>query len=240
MEIKSDVFMTKGKYPNTRLFGENGDGGLLAVANVPSKYRTATIDNLPFEEDNPKAHAIITRYGNKIVETVDKGIGLYLFGIPTQENPKGTGTGKTTASIALIQAYLRQRIIMELKQERPIHDMPAYFVKMAKFQNIFNSQYRGSSSTKEINGDKYHALKTKMIETDLLVLDDIGLRGLTESLQNEVYEIIDERDTYEKATIYTSNVPIDQLELSEQLISRIDGMAHAIPFAGKDNRRKSL
>jgi DNA replication protein DnaC len=81
-----------------------------------------------------------------------------------------------------------------------------------------------------------------MMKTDLLVLDDIGLRGTTESLQNEIYEIIDERDTNERATIFTSNVPLDQIAelLNEQIASRIEGMTHAIPFTGKDNRKKSL
>lgn len=235
-----EAFYQKGRYPNTRMFGENGDGGLLSVAAIPKKYRESSIENLPFEKENPKAFAIIQKYGRNIVENVDEGLGLYLFGVPSKENPKGTGTGKTTAATALIHEYLRQRIVLELKREKPIHEAPAFFMKMAKFQNVFNSQFRGSNDSQATNGDKYQTVKQKMMKSDLLVLDDIGLRGLTESLQNEVYEIIDERDTNERATIFTSNVPLDELDMSEQILSRIEGMTFAIPFKGKDNRRKFL
>lgn len=229
-------------YPFTRMHGENGDGGLLAVANIPSKYKTATLQNLPFEDDNPKPYAIVQKYGRTIVDKVDEGVGLYFFGVPSEDNPKGTGTGKTTAAIALIIEYLRHRIIMEVKQERPIDKTPAYFVKMAKFQNTFNKQFRGSKDKTDEHANIYEKLKAKMTEADLLVLDDIGLRGTTEALQNEIYEIIDERETNERATIFTSNTPLDHITdiMSEQISSRIDGMVHGIPFKGIDRRKKEL
>jgi DNA replication protein DnaC len=238
----NERFCNRLCFPHTRLHGENGDGGLLAVANIPTKYQTSTIENLPFQAENPKAFAIVQRYGQNLVQKVDEGVGLYFFGVPSAENPKGTGTGKTTAATAIIIEYLRQRTMLEAKKERPIDGTPAFFMKMAKFQNIFNSQFRGSKDTTEANADKYQSLKLKMMKCDLLVLDDIGLRGTTESLQNEIYEIIDDRDTNERATIFTSNVPLDQISelLSEQIASRIEGMCHAIPFGGKDNRKKSL
>lgn len=235
-------FCNRTCFPHTRLHGENGDGGLLAVANIPKKYRTSTIENLPFGKENPKAKAIVERYGQTVVQKVDEGVGLYFFGVPSQDNPKGTGTGKTTAATAIMTQYLRQRTMMEAKKIRPFDGTPAFFIKMAKFQNIFNSQFRGSKELTDANADKYAALKEKMMKCDLLVMDDIGLRGTTESLQSELYEIIDERDTNERATIFTSNVPLDQISelLNEQIASRIEGMCHAIPFTGKDNRKKSL
>lgn len=229
-------------FPHTRMHGENGDGGLLAVANIPTKYRKSTIENLPIQAANPKAHAIIQKFGRTVMQKVDDGIGLYLFGVPSAENPKGTGTGKTTAATAITIEYLRQRTMMEAKRERPIEGTPAFFMKMATFQNVYNSQFRGSQDSQAANGDTYQALKRKMKKCDLLIMDDIGLRGTTEGLQNELYEIIDERDTNERATIFTSNVPLDHISeiMSEQIASRIEGMTHAIPFAGKDNRKKSL
>lgn len=237
-----EAFFERGEYQQTRLTGLKGDGGLLAVANVPKKYRGTTINNLPFGDDNPRALKIIRKYGLTSVERVDNGVGLYLFGKPSAENPKGTGTGKTTASIAIINVYLKERIFQEMTGERQIDNVPAFFMKMAKFQNVYNSQFRGSKDVSEANADHYQSLKRRMINCDLLVLDDVGLRGITETLQNELYEIIDDRDTNERATIFTSNVPLDQLSdiMSEQLLSRIEGMTVEIPFTGKDNRKKSL
>lgn len=238
----NEKFCNQLCFPHTRLHGEKGNGGLIAVANIPTKYQTSTIEKLPIGEANPKSKLIIEKFGKTVIQKVDDGIGLYLFGVPSAENPKGTGTGKTTAATAIIIEYLRQRTMMEAKKERAIEGTPAFFMKMAKFQNIFNSQFRGSKDSTESNADTYQMLKRKMMKCELLVLDDIGLRGTTESLQNELYEIIDERDTNERSTIFTSNVPLDQISeiLSEQIASRIEGMCHAIPFAGKDNRKKSL
>lgn len=235
-------FEQENEYQWTRLFGIKGDGGLLAVANVPKKYRKTKITNLPFEKDNPRALKLIQKYGMTTTQQVGNGVGLYLYGTPTKENPKGTGTGKTTASVAIIVAYLKERIIQEMNGERQIDEVPAYFMKMAKLQNVYNSQFRGSKESTEKNSDSYQSLKRKMTSCELLVLDDIGLRGVTETLQNELYEIIDDRDTNERTTIFTSNVPIKDLDgiLSEQLVSRIEGMTVAIPFSGKDNRKKTL
>jgi len=240
--VKLEEFFERGEYQQTRLRGLKGDGGLMAVANIPKKYRDTTINNLPFGESNPRALKLIRKYGLTSIDKVENGVGLYLFGKPSTENVKGTGTGKTTASIAIIDIYLKERIYQEMANIRQIKNVPAFFMKMAKLQNVYNSQFRGSKDATEKNADHYQALKRKMIECDLLVLDDIGLRGITETLQNELYEIIDERDTNERATIFTSNVPLDKLgELfSEQLISRIEGMTIEIPFTGKDNRKKSL
>ena len=229
-------------FPRTRLHGLEGDGGLIAVANIPLKYRKSTIQNLPFKEENPKAYAIVTRYGEKIVEKVNEGVGLYLFGVPSEENPKGVGNGKTTAATALLIEYLRQITILEAKKKYKIEDIPAFFMKMAKFQNVHNSQFRGSNDVQNVNADRYQELKKKMINCDLLVLDDIGLRGITEALQNEFDEIIDERDTNRKATIFTSNVPLKNLSkiFGEQIASRIEGMTIPVPFYGKDHRRRNL
>jgi DNA replication protein DnaC len=80
-----------------------------------------------------------------------------------------------------------------------------------------------------------------MMNTELLVLDDIGLRD-AKTLTNIIYEIIDHRNNEEKATVITSNVPVAMLGdlLSDQIASRIEEMCELVPFKGKDNRKKLL
>lgn len=229
-------------FPHTRLHGENGDGGLLAIANIPTKYRTSTLERLPIQQDNPRSYAIAQKFGSTIYEKVQEGVGLYLYGVPNEANPKGTGTGKTTTAIALIIEYLRERVRMEAKGIKPIDGLPAYFVKMSKFQNVYNSMFRGSKDKTEEAANIFSALKKKMTSADLLVIDDIGLRGMTEALQNELYEVIDEREMNGRSTILTSNTPLDDMGeiVSEQVVSRIDGMAYQIPLGGKDYRKKEF
>ena len=81
-----------------------------------------------------------------------------------------------------------------------------------------------------------------MLQAELLVIDDIGLRNSTENFANELYEVIDERANDELATIYTSNYPIDSLGeiLSHQIASRIEGSSIELEFEGKDNRKGGL
>lgn len=225
----------------TRMHGEKGNGGLVGVSNIPKKYQRSFIENLPFENENPEAYEDITRYSRNIIKNVDKGIGLYLFGVPSPENPKGTGNGKTTAATALANAYLQQRAVLEMKKERKIDMEPVFFIKMAKFQNKYNEQFSGSQSTREAAGDEFARLKKKMTTVPLLIWDDIGLRG-ADKFANVVYEIIDERDTKELTTFFTSNSPIDSLSemYNEQVASRIEGMTHLIPFFGTDKRKKQF
>jgi DNA replication protein DnaC len=225
----------------TRMHGEKGNGGLVGVSNIPKKYLNSFIENLPFAKENPEAFEDITRYAKNVVKNVDNGIGLYLFGVPSKENPKGTGNGKTTAATALGNEYLKQRARLEMKKERKIDVEPVFFIKMAKFQNKYNEQFSGSQSTREAAGDEFARLKKKMTTVPLLIWDDIGLRG-ADKFANVVYEIIDERDTKELTTFFTSNSPIDSLSemYNEQVASRIEGMTHLIPFFGTDKRKKQF
>lgn len=238
----NERFCNQTCFPHTRLHGENGDGGLLAIANIPTKYRTSTLETLPIQADNPRSYAIAQKFGATVYEKVQEGVGLYLYGVPNEANPKGTGTGKTTTAIALVIEYLRERVRMEAKGIRPIDGLPAYFVKMSKFQNVYNSMFRGSREKTEENADVFAALKKKMTTADLLVIDDVGLRGMTEALQNELYEIIDEREMNGKSTILTSNTPLSMMAeiVSEQVVSRIDGMAYQVSLGGVDHRKKEF
>jgi DNA replication protein DnaC len=139
-----------------------------------------------------------------------------------------------------LNSYLTHRLVQHIKGEREIKDLPALFVKASKLQNQYNSQFRGTQSDQEDAQSKFYKLKKLMIETDLLVLDDIALRGATEAFTNEMYEIIDERVTEERAIILTSNEPIETVGkiLSEQIRSRIEGSCELLAFEGKDHRRR--
>lgn len=88
-------------------------------------------------------------------------------------------------------------------------------------------------------GSRYYERKDLLIRVELLVLDDIGTRDATEAFNNEIYEIIDERASEERATIFTSNVPIDGIAqvLDDRIASRIHGMTWAVPFEGADMRK---
>lgn len=229
-------------FPFRKAHGESGESGVVGLAGVPKKYKTANVTNLPIKEDNPEIYEAIIGMCENIDSFIDEGVGLYLYSSPSPSNPRGTGTGKTTSAITILNTYLQRRLAQHIKGDRDITDLPALFVKASKFQNLYNSQYRGTPEEQEENQSKFYKQKKLMIETDLLILDDIALRGATEAFVNEMYEIIDERATEERAMIFTSNEPIETVGkvLSEQIRSRIEGSCLLLAFEGEDHRKRGL
>jgi DNA replication protein DnaC len=227
-------------FPFRKAHGESGESGVVALAGVPKKYKTANKTNLPIQEDNPDVYEAVMAICNDIEDFIDEGVGLYLYSSPNKENPKGTGTGKTTTALTILNEYLQHRLVQHIKQERTIEELPALFIKASKLQNQYNAQFRGTIDEQQEASSKFYKMKKQMIETDLLVLDDIALRSTTEAFANELYEIIDERTTEERAIILTSNEPIETVGkvLSEQIRSRIEGSCELISFEGKDHRKR--
>jgi DNA replication protein DnaC len=227
-------------FPFRKAHGESGEGGIVGLSQIPKKYKQCKPSNLPIKEENPDTYEAIMSICENIEVFIDEGIGLYLYSTPNSDNPRGTGTGKTTSACTIGNTYLSKRIQEHIKEEREIKGRsPVLFAKMSQLQNKYNAQFRGTRDMQEIASKEFYTLKKQMIETDLLIVDDIGLRGSTEAFTNEFYEIIDERATEEKANIFTSNVPLDSIGeiLSEQIMSRIYGCTEQLDFKGQDHRK---
>lgn len=226
--------------PFTKLQGETGTGGLWGLADIPKTYGFMVAGQLPFKESNPAAYEVVVRYCNHVLDFVqEQKMGLYLYSIPNKGNPKGTGTGKTTAATAVLNEYLVARVIQHIKKEKNINTVPALFISVPRFQNTFNKQFRGPREIQEEASLKYYRLKERMMEAELLVLDDIGIRESTVAFNGEFYEVIDERAVEERATILTSNEPLEVIvdRYDERTASRIEGFTVPVKFFGKDFRK---
>lgn len=233
-------------YPCTFMFGvDGGKGGLWSTTGVPKKYKDARLSNLPIAEANPKANALIEKYINNVLMfTQEKGAGLFLYSIPTDDNPFGTGTGKTTSAITVLNHFVIERSRAYLKGQQDLKANPALFVKSTELQNSFNAQFRGSRALQEKASDRYYSLKKAIKHTELIVLDDVATRGsrISEAYEDELYEILDYRSTSGHTTIFTSNVGIEEMSrcLGDRIASRIAGMTVKVGFTGSDNRLDSL
>lgn len=234
-------------FPCTFMHGvDGGKGGLWATTGVPKAYKGARLSNLPIESDNPKAFNLATKYITNILTFVqEKNAGLFFYSIPNQDNPFGTGTGKTTTAVTILNHFVIERARSYFRGEQEMKANPAIFVKSTDLQNTFNAQFRGNRELQEEASKKYYNLKKKVKETELVVLDDIATRGsrISEAFEDELYEILDHRATNgHGATIFTSNVTMEELEksLGQRIASRIAGMTVKVGFEGKDNRLDSL
>ncbi|MBC9785912.1 ATP-binding protein [Heliobacterium chlorum] len=212
------------------------------MAGIPKVYAGQTTANIPFERENPVAYAAVQKYCADVLGKVTKGCGLYLFSIPQMDNPKGTGTGKTTAAVAILNEFLVARTIQHVKKERQIDEIPALFVNASKYQNVFNAQFRGTPEMQQTASYQYYQLKERMMRTELLVLDDIGVREATEAYRAEFYEVIDGRVIEGLTTIYTSNLPLPEIArlLDDRIVSRIEGTAIPVSFRGVDHRKAGI
>lgn len=231
-------------FPFVVLHGSDGKGGFWRTTGVPTKYKTCLFDNLPIKEQNPIAYGRIEKYLSRMDYFIEeKGVGLFLYSKPTKENYFGTGTGKTTSAITILNEYVLHTVRKHLKGEKEIKNInPALFVRGSEFQNKYNSQFRGSQESQKEASETFYKFKGRMKKVPLLVIDDIAVRDCTEAFKNEMFEIIDHRATEGLATIYTSNLKIEEIKglLGERITSRIDGMTVKVEFIGKDNRKGGI
>ncbi len=58
-------------------------------------------------------------------------------------------------------------------------------------------------------------------EADLLIFDDIGAQQSKEWDVTEIFKLVDYRGKKGKATIFTSNMPVEKLNIDERAKSRI-------------------
>jgi DNA replication protein DnaC len=229
--------------PFMLLHGLEGNTGLWRGRNVPPKYNDCLLNNLPIKQDNPLAYQWIESYVGNILTNVENGMGLFFFSVPNASNRLGTGTGKTTAAITILNEYLLARVVQHSKGIRAIDGLPALFFKMSEFQNIYNAQFRGTPEMQDEASRKYYRIKNLLMTVELLVLDDVGIRQkITDAFENELTEVIDARDTKVLTTIYTSNLPIEKLAdtVGDRIASRIEGMTDKIAFKGQDHRKGGL
>lgn len=157
---------------------------VLEGAGIPGNYKDASIDNFSLPKDNPTARAALGLVMTKVRGFVrefpnsDKP-GLLIFGSP--------GVGKTHLAVAAF----RQLIAKGFKG--------MFF----DYQNLLE-RIRGSYN--ESSGISDRDAYSAALETEILLLDDLGAQRVTAWVEDTVTSIITYRCNHRKPLIATTNL----------------------------------
>lgn len=183
----------------------------LTLANVPSKYRGLTVATSPAKTNQADAYRTIERYVatfKRIYDADSDGIkSLYLFSAET-------GTGKTSSASAILTEYIIADYLGALKAGKQPQQCPAYFLDVNEWQTLYNGFARSNIPTDiaEKYSRPYYEAMEKAKKTPFVVLDDIGVRSSTVGFGADLHTIINYRVTNGLPTVYTSNIPVEELE----------------------------
>jgi len=91
-------------------------------------------------------------------------------------------------------------------------------------------------------GDNAASKWKRMLDCDLMILDDLGTEVVTSVTQSALYELINTRLINGRKTIISSNIRPSDLgkKYGPQIASRINGEFVALPFAGDDIRLRNI
>lgn len=222
------------------LSGLNGRGGRLGAAKVPSEYRDLTLATSPARTEQSKIYGMLTKYvatferqfanANGIAEDAERIKSLYLW----SESP---GTGKTTTASALLNEYVVAHYLGSLKRSIQPLQRPALFLDV----NTLQTDYNLATMTHDESGlAQVTETMRKAMDVDFLVMDDVGIRSASESFKSIVHAIINARTTNGKPTIFTSNLPIDEMAtvFDARLADRMRDQCVVLHFSGESKRGK--
>ena len=161
------------------------------------------------------------RYCENSNKVLEGGFGIYMHGT--------AGTGKSRLTACMAHELLSQR-----KQ--------VLFTSFGKIKSILCSTFG-----KKGNGELFYI--NKLSDIDFLIIDDLGVervqsRGDDLWLQEKIFEIINNRYTKKRSTVYTSNYRLNELisdrGFSERTVDRIaDKETAIIEIQGESYRLKS-
>ncbi|MDR9792736.1 ATP-binding protein [Aeribacillus pallidus] len=221
------------------MHGMDGRGGRAGLAGVPSDYRLVTLTNSPVRASQPKIYEILDKYaatfGRQFEEIGDRIKSVYMWS-------KSPGTGKTTTAAALLNDWLVAHYLGSLKRNRQILQRPAYFLDVNEWQTLYNEFNRSHvpEDIAERASREYYRQLQAAKQAPFAVLDDIGVRQATEGFRGDLHAIINHRVTNGLPTVYTSNLPIEDMAriFDERLYDRMRDMCAVVEFSGESKRGK--
>ncbi|MGG2024183.1 ATP-binding protein [Gottfriedia sp. S16(2024)] len=191
-----------------------------------------TLKNSPAREEQAKIYATLDKYVATFERMFDEGgeriKSLYLW----SESP---GNGKTTTATALLNEWIIANYLGSLKHGRQALQTPAVFLDTNSFQTDYNL---ATMTNSEAEMAKIKATIQRTQTAPFAVLDDIGVRSASEAFRSYVHAIVNYRTTNGLPTIFTSNLPIEEMAVvfDARLYDRMRDQCGILKFEGKSKR----
>lgn len=227
----------------------HGGGGMSTLAYMDVDYRLTTIKESPayrerrikLGEQEQALKCFVDDYVTTFSRQFDPHgrqiSSLYLFS-------EKTGTGKTEIACAIGNEFIMANYFGAHKRGLKPHMRPVYFLQFNSLQTKYNKANRRNStgSAAELASDEYYKLLDIAFDVPLLIIDEIGLREPTTGFRGDAQDLINYRTSNRLPTIYTSNVPIEELaEMyddanSPRFMDRVRDMCVEIEMLGESAR----
>lgn len=172
-----------------------------ARAMMPAEFMNLTGGDFMWERygvDVRRPRSTVNNYIVKYETLQEKGMGLYIFS-------KTKGSGKTMLSCCIL------------------NELSKRYVGSVKFVNALDLL---EMTKKGFNQDDQEIENLYICQ--VLVIDDIGVQLDREWVNTVFYRLINERYGSRKATIYTSNMAINDLKMDDRIVDRIESTSFEV------------
>lgn len=190
------------------------------ISGIIAEYRELDIEKFPwetYERDITKLRRTIESFVYDFRQWKDEGVGLYIYS-------DAKGSGKTMAANAICGSICAK------------YNIPVRFVKVEDYFSDFRKAR--DSQNKDVSfGENLR----KYFDTELLVIDDLGVSKIGDWDKDILHHLINERYKADRLCIITSNFIPEQLNIHAATIDRINDMCLVLHFPEEPIRsRKAL
>lgn len=180
---------------------------------VPDEYHDADIDKFKFDSysvDMSKLKQLAISFFQQFLKWQGAGKGLYLWS-------KTPGSGKTFLACCIAKSVMLK------------YDLQMRFITAPDYIAAVGDSYKRERG--EMDASQVYR------ECGLLVLDDIGAQADKEWQRQEMFRLVNTRMTNGLVTIFTSNMPVEELNVDDRTKDRIIKTSISVQMPEESIRR---